>query len=258
MKNSYYSLILAFLIPTTGFCQLMIKSRSDREEKVTKKVIQEVKVKQAKQQVLPNSDFQKIDLFLNNASNLPAIWDFTRTFHVKSTTVLRGRLLNSVKSTNLGSPLIIQLTDNSSDLPMNTVFQCTGATVGKCVETKCHKIILPDKLGDEVPVTVTILNSDGSSCLKADHFYTGKEEMLIGTVGSAALRGVIEAQQTRVPTPVGELTPNTVKNRYLNGVISSADEGTSLMRQEMRSRVPVAVINAGREVMIYFTERLSI
>lgn len=252
-----FMFLLFFLIANITTAQVELKTRKERDtSKVVKQVI---RMKQSKsKEVRKEDDFSKLDQFLKIAEKSPAIWDLSRAFTVKSTTTLKGRLLNSVMSTNLESPMVVELVDSRSSLPVGTIFSCRGSTKHKRVFSACDRIILPEANGEEYPVRVSVLNTDGSAGIKADYYYSGKEEIIAGVVASAAIRGVVESSQERIATPLGQVTPDTVKNRYLNGLLGSTDEMTSMMREDMRTKEPKATIEAGKEVLIYFNERLEI
>ena len=252
-------LLILFVLSFQNFASVNLKKRSEREpKKIVNQVITTRQSKDSRASNRSNFDFTQIDDYLKKAENQPAIWDLTRLFTVKRTTTLRGRLLNSVVSTNLESPMVVELIDSNSTLPVGTIFSCRGSTKHKRIFSACDAIVLPDANGAEYSVRVSILNLDGSAGLKADYFYSGQEEMVAGVVASSFVRGVVENAQERVGTPLGQVTPDTVKNRYLTGVLSSTDELTSMMKQEMKTREPKAYIEAGKEVLIYFNERLEI
>lgn len=249
---------LLLFLSLNSHSQVELKSRTERQPK--KVVVEQVvKVKQAKSvPIKVEDDFSKIDEFIERASKAPAIWDLSRRFTIKSTTTLKARLLNSVVSTNLESPMVIELIEDTPYLPIGTIFSCRGSTKHKRVFSACSRLILPDTNGEEYPVAVSVLNMDGSAGIKADYYYSGKEELVAGVLASAMVRGVIETSQQRVATPLGQVTPDTVKNRYLNGALSTTDELTNLMEKEMKTKEPKAYIEAGKEVLIYFNERFEI
>lgn len=253
-------LFFYLLLMNSGHSDVDLKSRTDRAPK--KVVEQIILTKQSRvTKVDDNSHSEQLRFmneYIERASKEPAIWDLSRRLTVKSTTTLRGRILNSVLSTNLESPMIVELLDDSSSLPIGTVFSCRGSIKHKRVFSACNRIILPDTNGEEFPVVVSILNLDGSAGVKADYYYTGKEEMVAGVLASAFIRGVVENSQERVATPLGQVTPDTVKNRFLTGTLSTTDQLTNMMTNEMKTREPKAYIEAGKNVLIFFNERLEL
>jgi hypothetical protein len=200
---------------------------------------------------------EKVDAALGKFQERSGVWDFTNEFYFKTGTTIRGILLNSVVSTNLESPLVVEVLDGEG-LPTGTRFSCMGVTKHKRVMSACNKIILPD--GDrnneaEFEVKVSLLNTDGSSGLKADEVYTGKEAYVAASIATAFSRGMIELQTDRITSPFGELTANTGKNRLTNGLLGSLGETNEIMKSEMQSKEPKAYIKAGKAVLIYFHER---
>lgn len=186
----------------------------------------------------------------------PAIWDFTNQYDFKTGSVFKGILLNSIVSTNLESPLIIQVKENQG-LPSGSKFSCIGVTKYKRVVAACNRLIIPNE-DKEFEVQVSLLNIDGSSGLKADFYYTGKEEFIAATIATSFAKGMIDLQAERISTPLGELTSNTSKNRILNGALGATDEINNLMKSEMQNKEPKVYIEAGKEVLVYFHERFKL
>lgn len=196
---------------------------------------------------------QKIDGLLGKYQERSGVWDFTNQYDFTTGTVIKGILLNSVLSTNLESPLVVEVADGEY-LPIGSRFTCRGVTKFKRVMSACHKLITPNDQ-EEFEVQVTLLNMDGSSGLRADEVYSGKEEFMAASIATAFSRGLIELGTERLSTPYGDLAVNNRKNRLTNGVLNSLDETNELMNSEMKTKEPKAVIYAGRPVLIYFQER---
>lgn len=184
------------------------------------------------------------------------IWDFSSEYDFKTGTVIRGILLNSVVSTNLESPMLVEVTD-SSKLPEKTIFSCKGVTKYQRVMAACNRLIIPNK-DEEFEIQAGLLNVDGSAGLKADEVYTGKEQYVAASIATAFSKGLIELQTDRLATPFGELTANTSKNRLMNGVMESMNETNNLMKDEMQNKEPKVYVKSGRSVLIYFFERFKI
>lgn len=199
---------------------------------------------------------RKINEALGIHQQKPAIWDFTNNYDFKTGTVFKGILLNSIVSTNLESPLLVQVKENQG-LPSGSKFSCIGVTKYKRVVAACNRLIIPDE-DREFEVQVSLLNPDGSSGLKANYYYTGKEEFVAATVATSFARGMIELQTERLSTPLGELTTNTSKNRLLNGALGATDEINNLMKSEMQNKEPKVYVEAGKEVLVYFHERFKL
>lgn len=202
------------------------------------------------------SQLKKSNELLGKYQQKSGIWDFTNEFDFKTGTVIKGTLLNSVVSTNLESPLLVEV-QSGEMLPEKTLFSCKGVTKFNRVMAACNKLIIPSK-DEEYEVQVGLLNLDGSSGIKADEVYTGKEEYVAAAVATAFSKGIIELQTDRIATPFGELAQNTAKNRLTNGVLNSLDETNNIMKGEMQSKEPKVYIKSGRPVLIYFFERFKI
>ena len=91
---------------------------------------------------------QKLDQFILKYRDRPAIWDFTSSYDFKTASVLRGRLLNSIVSTNLQSPLVIEV-HSEQGLPEGTILSCLGMTKFKRVVAGCSRLITPGASGVE-------------------------------------------------------------------------------------------------------------
>lgn len=203
-----------------------------------------------------NQSSKEIDKFIEKYRDKPAVWDFTVTYDFKTATVLRGRLLNSIVSTNLESPLVVEIYQDQG-FPDGTILSCLGMTKLKRVVSGCSRLITPGSTGEEYDVEISLLNTDGSAGITGE-YYSGKELYVAGMIASAFARGSIELSQTRLATNVGELKVNSAKNRYLEGILNSADEGADLMKKEMQTIEPKVFIKAGKEVLVFFNQRFKI
>ena len=144
-----------------------------------------------------------------------------------------------------------------SKLPKNTIFSCKGVTKYQRVLTACNRLIIPSK-DEEFSIQAGVLNLDGTAGIKPDEVYTGKEEYVAATIATAFSKGLIEMNTQRLASPLGEMTPNTSRNRLLNGVMESMSETSDLMKNEMQNKEPKVYVKAGRKVLIYFFERFKI
>ena len=200
-----------------------------------------------------NNQGQNIEKLLGKFQERSGVWDFTNQYDFKTGTVIKGILLNSVVSTNLESPLLVEVIDGEA-LPAGSKFSCKGVTKFQRVMSACNRLVTSNDL-EEFEVQVSLLNMDGSSGLKPDEVYTRKEEFVAATAAGAFAKGLIELNAERVASPFGELTANTKKNRIASGVVSSLDETNDLMSGEMKTKEAKAYIKAGRPVLLYFQER---
>lgn len=180
----------------------------------------------------------------------PFIWDGTKK--IESTKVIRGLLLNSVVSTNLESPLLVESLDNSI-LPSGTKFRCTGVTKNKRVLTVCDRMITPSK---EVEVKVQVLNIDGTAGLRGE-YNDGKDSYIAGSIVSEFAKGVISASKDKVVLPLGSIDSDSEKNKVLEGLASSMSTTTDLITDSMKSQEPKVFIEAGKPVLIFFMEGLN-
>ncbi len=180
----------------------------------------------------------------------PFIWDGTKK--IESTKVIRGLLLNSVVSTNLESPLLVESLDNSI-LPSGTRFRCTGVTKNKRVLTVCDRMITPSK---EVVVKVQVLNIDGTAGLRGE-YNDGKDSYIAGAIVSEFARGVISASKDKVILPLGSIDSDSEKNKVLEGLANSMSTTTDLITDSMKSQEPKVFIEAGKPVLIFFMEGLN-
>ena len=180
----------------------------------------------------------------------PFIWDGSNK--IETTKVIRGILLNSVVSTNLESPLLVESLDNSS-LPSGTKFRCTGVTKNKRVLAVCDRMITPTR---EVEVKVQILNLDGSAGLRGE-YNDGKDSYIVGAVISDFAKGVISASKNKLAVPLGVVDADSDKNKILEGLANSASTTSDVLLDEMKSQEPKVFIEAGKPVLIFFMEGLN-
>ena len=203
-----------------------------------------------------NQSSDKLDQFIEKYRDKPAIWDFTVMYDFKTATVLRGRLLNSIVSTNLESPLVVEIHPNQG-LPEGSILSCLGMTKLKRVISGCNRLITPGEAGEEYDVEISLLNTDGTAGITGE-YYSGKELYVAGMIASAFARGSIELSQSRIATAAGEMKVNSAKNRHLEGILNSADEGADLMKKEMQTTEPKVFVKAGKEVLVFFNQRFKI
>ena len=185
-----------------------------------------------------------------SSEEVPFIWDGTKK--IETTKVIRGILLNSVVSTNLESPLLVESLDSSS-LPDGTRFKCSGITKNKRVLTVCDKMITPTK---EVSVKVQILNLDGSAGLRGE-YNDGKDSYIAGAIVSDFAKGVINASKNKLTVPLGIMDADSDKNKILEGLANSATTTSEVLLDEMKSQEPKVFIEAGMPVLIFFMEGLN-
>lgn len=181
------------------------------------------------------------------------IVDYTNSFDVLSGSVLRGRILNSIVSSNLESPIVVEVIESNFAIPNGSKFICGGVTKNKRVTGVCDKLVTDS---DEYQVNVTLLNTDGTSGLTGE-VYSGKEKFMVGAVGTAFLRSALEISQDRLPTHTGEMVKSTAKNKLLGGTMGSLDQGIQIMADEMKTEEVKISIDAGKEILIFFNQRFK-
>ena len=144
---------------------------------------------------------QRLGEFIEKYRDRPAIWDFTNSYDFKTASVLRGRILNSIVSTNLESPLVVEV-HSDQGLPDGTLLSCLGMTKYKRVIAGCNRLITPGAAGEEYDVETSVLNTDGTAGLTGE-YYSGKELYVAGMIASSFARGSIELSQSRIATTGG-------------------------------------------------------
>jgi len=196
---------------------------------------------------------QEIKKFLSK--NSIAVWDFTSRFDFKTGTAVRGIILNSIVSSNLESPILVESIEDFAGIPKGSKFSCTGATKNKRVLAVCNKLISES---DEYEVDITLLNNDGTAGLLG-RAYSGKEQYAVGAITAAALKSALDVSLDRMNTTIGtESISVTGKNKIKGGGIGALDEIIQMSTDEYKTQEPKISINAGKEVLVYFNRRFKI
>jgi hypothetical protein len=190
---------------------------------------------------------KKLNDLLKQRSNVPVIWEGEEK--ILTGRVFKGALLNSIVSTNIESPVLVEAYPYQG-LPFKTKFACFATTQNKRVFTLCNKMITREK---EITISAQILNIDGTSGLLGE-YDDAKEDLILGAVASDFSQGVLSAAQTQIATPFGGLTDNTGKNQVMQGLIASGGTTSDILLDEMKTKEPVVVVNAGEQVLVYFME----
>ncbi len=195
---------------------------------------------------------KRIDDLLSRHLNTRDIIDNTQSYLFPTGTVIRGMLLNSVVSTNLESPLLVAVTD-SSKVPAGTKFSCSGVTKHNRVITACNLMITDH---GEFEVSTILLNTDGSAGLRGE-VYDSREAYMAASVATGLAKGVIVGAQDRIATNLGEVTPNSIKNMTLQGILEAGNEASEILKNEARDKENIVSVNAGTKVLIYFKRRFQ-
>ena len=188
---------------------------------------------------------------LDQRSATPIIWDGERKFLTGKT--LRGRLLNSIVSTNLESPVLVEV-HGGQGLPLKSKFSCLGSTKHKRVVTTCNKLVTSSK---EIPVNVQVLNLDGTSGLLGS-YEDGKEELIAGIIVTNATQGLLAASEGYATTSLGHSPRISLKNQLLGGAMNSAKATSELLTEDLKTKEPIVSIDAGLEVLVYFQEAADV
>jgi hypothetical protein len=192
---------------------------------------------------------KEIKRLLEHRSNKPMIWDGTKKILTGKT--FRGTLLNSILSTNLKSPVLIEI-DEDQDLPSGTKFSCFGTTKNERVMVFCNKMVMAHK---EVAVNTQALNLDGSSGLLGD-YDDGSEDLVTGAMIASFTEGVASVATNSTNTALGNITAVNARNQLLGGVIEGARTASDIFTEDLKTKEPRVAINAGTMVLIYFMEAL--
>lgn len=242
-------LILLILYSSSSFALIKTLPQKAEVKGVTYKQFRFVDNNALKK--LSNQNEALLKLLQNKGNEeRPLIWDGSKK--IESTKVIRGILLNSVVSTNLESPLLVEALDNSA-LPAGTKFRCSGQTKNKRVLAVCDRMITPTK---EIEVKVQLLNIDGSAGLRGE-YNDDKDSYIAGAVISDFAKGVISASKSKITVPLGIVDADSDKNKILEGLANSATTTTDVLLDEMKSQEPKVFIEAGKLVLIFFMEGLN-
>lgn len=195
---------------------------------------------------------QAVQSFLKSRNM--GITDNTSSFDVLTGTTLKGVVLNSIVSSNLESPILVQVMESSCDIPINTKLICSGATRGKRVSANCSKLVTST---EEFEINASLLNIDGTAGLTGVVF-TGKEELVLGSLTGGALSAALDVSRDRVSTATGELATNSQRNKVITGAMGGLDEAVSIMGDEAKNKETKITIEAGKEVLIFINQRFKI
>lgn len=179
---------------------------------------------------------KRIEALLKRRSAIPIIWEKRKTF--KTGTTVRGTLLNSIVSSNLESPVLIEAHANQG-LSTGTLFSCKAITKNKRVLTLCNKLI---KRNGEHKINAQALNLDGSSGLVGE-YNDQKETMIEGALVSEFTSGMINAAGSKISTPYG--------------LVSAGEKSSEILIGEGKNLEPIITVQAGTEVLVYFMEALN-
>lgn len=246
-------LMLVFSIQV-AFAQISVKEDKQQEVTVVKKKLGQRKQKSTDRNLALLEKIKEQNAELLKRIGIPdekfLVWD--GSLRIETGKIIKGLLLNSVVSTNLESPLMVQVYSGYG-LPDGTKFMCKGVTKNKRVLTVCDRMITPTK---EVSVKVQILNPDGTSGLRGE-YNDGKDSYIAGAVVSEFAKGVLSASKGTFQTPLGAINEVNDKNKILEGLSNSAQTTTDVLLDEYKNQEPKVFIEAGKEVLIFFMEGMN-
>ena len=187
---------------------------------------------------------ERLNALFSQKTDRPYIW--SGETKIETAKAFKGLLLNSVVSTNLESPLLVQVFRDQK-LPVGTKFSCKGITKNKRVLTYCDRMITPTR---EIEVKVQILNLDGSAGLRGQ-YSDGKDSYIAGAVISDLAKGIISTSTRKVSGG------SSIANEIIEGLKSSGNTTTDALLEESKNQEPKIFIEAGKPVLIYFMEGLD-
>ena len=80
----------------------------------------------------------------------------------------------------------------------------------------------------------------------------------MGAIVGGGIAGALDVSRDRITTTTGELTTNTYRNKLLSGAMGGVDQAVEMMNEESKTKETKVVVQAGREVLIYFNQRFKI
>ena len=253
------SIILLILISNSSFAGFSSSEKTysyefkDKKVKQTKKRVRKRKSNELDSLLLKLSkndeDIQKI---LEN--NEKRILVRKSDDSLMALTRLRGVLLNSIIATNRKpTTLMIRLDDN--EYFDDAKVRCHGLSYGKRVLGDCNLIVSGNQ---EFDVTAMLWDLDGAEGVLADQFYDGSEKEFLTSSFASFFEGVLQASKDTFATPYGQFDTNSQKNQSLSGLKAIASNANKKIKQSGNQNLQVALVNSGREVIVYFDKRVKL
>ncbi|MCY4643189.1 MAG: hypothetical protein OXB88_01080 [Bacteriovoracales bacterium] len=171
----------------------------------------------------------RIKDLLHENRNRAKFEDLTLAYNVPTGTTLGGRLLTSILSTRLDSPIVVEILGRDV-LPEGTRLLCKGSVEKERVPVICQTLVIG---GLEYAVKAQILTLKGLAGLKGE-VYTGDDQSIAAELSADVLEGI-----------------GTFK-----GAKKAVDEIVSLIRKRGgKNRKIIIHIKADTRVLIYFQKR---
>ena len=170
--------VLTCLILQVSYAQIHILPKSKRYRRAPRPVPKESSLSRLSKQN------DRIEQLLLKRKEKPNFHDNTLSYLPVGAT-LKARLLNSVISDNLGSPILVESLDDTV-MPQGARISCLGERNQKRVYITCSLLILNNR---EYPIEAQMLNLDGSAGLKGE-IYDGHEQDIAAKFSASILKGV--------------------------------------------------------------------
>lgn len=166
----------------------------------------------------------------------------------------KGVLLNSTLATNqMATKLIIRLFEN--EFFEEAELRCLGVSYGKRVKAKCDLLVTPEK---QYQIQAELWDLDGAEGLLADEFYSGEEKSFLTSSFASFFEGVLDGARDRIVTPFGETVRTNAKNQVLGGLMGVADNTNKKIKEASEKNIQVALINSGKEVIVFFDKQVGL
>ena len=224
------------------------KKKVAPKKQETQKKSNKPRVSFKKKWALSKAENEALKERLQNLQSSRLKLDFTTSLNIPAGTTIKGVLLNSVVSTNLTSPLLVEVKPNKY-ITQKARLLCTGKRENRRVYVACDRLVTQHR--EYQGLTTSLLNLDGSNGLKGD-YWSGEERYVAGVMTTSLASGVILASQDTTPTGFGQQVTNSGKNTVINGVASSVDAATRLITEKLKKSQGVVTLKAGEEVLVYF------
>lgn len=138
-----------------------------------------------------------------------------------------------------------------ANLPSNSKIICTVATKYKRICGKCNRLIID---GQGYDIDADIRNPH---CITGE-LISKKDEHLKGMLISELSKGALAISQDSRPTLSGNVLKSNPKNMLTQGLINTANEATSLLKDEYQNAETIVKLKRKSKVIIHFNKRVSI
>jgi hypothetical protein len=169
---------------------------------------------------------------------------------------LTAKLINSIISTNVGSPVIAEIPEdvlahNTPSIPQGTkaIGQATYDDATQRIQVHFNTFVYPE--GDQHAVQAMAMEPDGSAGLSGDyHSQGGKRELgnFLGNFVSGFANGMEDRAATEfgVPYEIG-----SIRDGVLNGVSLSSQNEAKMLSDDLAKSKPYMTLSGGQSFIIY-------